>query len=206
MYSSDRYSNIIYGSEYIDTENISQFIVNLMDYLPHFYKNSDIQKSIQLGLGDEIASINYIINDILKQLFVETCTWGIELWEDFVGIPHNKYKPLQHRREVVIARLRGQGTTTKELIKNVATAFSGGEVDVIEYPEEYKFIVKFIGVRGIPPNLSDLSNSIEDIKPAHLGFEYAYTYTLWGELSNWEVTWAEMATYTWGEVKTRVFD
>lgn len=50
MYSSDRYSNIIYGSEYIDTENISQFIVNLMDYLPHFYKNSDIQKKPATGI------------------------------------------------------------------------------------------------------------------------------------------------------------
>ena len=108
-------------------------------------------------------------------------------------------KPTQWRREQILAKIRGTGTVTKEMIKNTAEAFSGGEVDVIEYPEEYRFVVKFIGVRGIPPNMAGFIEALEQIKPAHLAYDFEYTYVTWGMLSS--QTWSEIGTMTWDELK-----
>jgi len=85
------------------------------------------------------------------------------------------------------------------LIKNVASAFANGEVEVIEYPSEYKFVVKFVGEKGIPPNISDLTKTIEEIKPAHLNYEYQYTYNVWKFLTS--KVWNDLAHYTWEQVR-----
>ena len=76
------------------------------------------------------------------------------------------------------------------MIQNVAESFSNGAVDVLEYPAEYRFEIKFTGTLGIPPNLDDLSAALEEIKPAHLAYDYIILYRTWGELE--EKTWDEI--------------
>ena len=85
------------------------------------------------------------------------------------------------------------------MIKETAEAFSGGEVDVIEYPEESKFIVKFIGVKGIPRNMQGFIDMLETIKPAHLGYEFKYTFTVWNHLTG--LTWEQVNAMTWDELR-----
>lgn len=203
-YSVKGYNEITYGSAPADEENLADLTPALINYLPHYYKNSPITGSIQSGFANELGLVYYSIEELLKQLFINTSTWGIERWEAFLGIKPEPDKPLAHRREVVIAKIRGAGTTTREMIQLVASAFVGGVVDIYEYPPDYHFVVKFVGVRGIPPNLVDLTNSIEEIKPAHLGYSYAYTYTVWQELAEWNVSWTEANQFTWDELSTRV--
>jgi hypothetical protein len=96
-------------------------------------------------------------------------------------------------------KLRGSGTVTKEYIKAVATAFSGGEVAVIEYPKEYRFEIKFVGVLGIPPNMAGFLATLNDIKPAHLGYEISYTYTVWNMLL--PLNWYTAGTRTWSQLR-----
>ena len=203
-YSEEKYKQITYGSVPIDEENLADLTPVLVNYLPHYYKYSPITGSIQSGFANELGLVYYSIEDLLKQLFVNTTTWGIERWETFLGIKPEPDKPLAHRREVVMAKIRGAGTTTREMVQRVASAFAGGMVDIYEHHADYHFVVKFVGVRGIPPNLGDLTNSIEEIKPAHLGFSYAYTYTVWQELAEWNVSWTEANQFTWDELSTRV--
>jgi hypothetical protein len=100
-----------------------------------------------------------------------------------------------------LSKLRGIGTVTVSLIKSVAEAYDGGAVEVTLQPEAYTFTIKFVDTRGIPPNLDDLKAVIEEIKPAHLAVEYAFTYTQWGELK--QTTWDNLNNFTWGEVMTR---
>lgn len=66
------------------------------------------------------------------------------------------------------AKRRGQGTTTKELIKLMASSFTGGEVDVREPKGQYLVEIEFIGTWGVPPNVDDLGESIREVLPAHL--------------------------------------
>ena len=84
------------------------------------------------------------------------------------------------------------------MIKSVAIAFSGGEVDVQEYTNEYRFVVQFIGIRGIPQNMPGLISAIEEIKPAHLMYSFKYTYTAWQQIN---MTWQQAKTKTWGDLR-----
>ena len=137
------------------------------------------------------------INDLSKNLYVKTATWGLDLFEEELGLITDKSISYEERRERILAKKRGNGTTTKAMIKNVAEAFSGGEVEVVENFNDYSFIVKFVGVKGIPKNLTLFKNMIEDIKPAHLNYELAFTYTVWDMIISKSNLWNDLSNQTW---------
>ena len=86
------------------------------------------------------------------------------------------------------------------MIKNTAEAFSGGEVDIIENFNDYSFIVKFVGVKGIPKNLALFKQMLEEIKPAHLNYELEFTYNTWDMIMSKNPKWNEVSNKTWLEL------
>lgn len=174
--------------------------MGLIDKLPSFYKQSDSVIDIQGSLEKERCILEENIKKLINDLFVITSE-NIERWEKLVGIKSDVSKTLEFRKTNVIARIRGKGTTTVDLIKNVSISYSNGEVDVIEDNENYKFIVKFVGQKGVPTNLDDLKNAIDEIKPAHLEVEYQFTYNTWGMIKH--LTWNEASTSTWESLRVR---
>lgn len=171
-----------------------------MSYLPNFYNDVIEVKEIQLNFGQEMAKIKFSVKDLIDQCFIDTATFGLDFYERMYGITIDKSKSYEERREIIKAKLRGSGTATKELIKNVATAFSGGEVEIEEYPEEYRFVVRFVGIKGIPKNMTGLISALEEIKPAHLSYSFKYTFTTWGQI-NKTLPWKEAKKMTWAELK-----
>lgn len=173
--------------------------MELLKYLPPFYADLKDMVDIQSSQGIEIEMQRAAITDLLNQFFVNTATWGLDIWERELGIATSTGAN-ERRREVIMAKLRGAGTTTKEMIRSVASAFSGGDVEVMEYPGEYRFVVKFTGVLGIPPNMDGLVTAIDEIKPAHLAYSFTYKYTTWSMLQG--LTWQQVGGKTWGELRT----
>ncbi|MTK11097.1 MAG: DUF2313 domain-containing protein [Clostridiaceae bacterium] len=195
----------IYGStQYTDDNPISQqlepFTPDLMKYLPIYYESSALMKSVQGTIAKEVDKLNYSKKDLLNQFYVDTATWGLScMWEKTLGIQTDLNKSYEERREIIKAKLRGAGTVTKNMIKNVAEAFSGGEVEVLENFLDYSFIIRFIGIKGIPKNMAGLIEIVETIKPAHLGYSFKYTYTWWNKLI--ELTWSQSKMKTWNDLK-----
>ncbi|MNI05814.1 hypothetical protein D3C73_587780 [compost metagenome] len=173
--------------------------LNLMKYLPAFYQEIKEMRELQATAAEEIGMLHYRVEDILNQYFIETATWGLDQWENQFGLSTDRTKSYEIRREMVKAKLRGAGTTTKQMIVNAAAAFSGGEVSVQDYPEEYRFEVQFIGFLGIPPNMAGFIGMLEEIKPAHLTYSFKYTYTAWNMLAN--LQWSQAKTKTWNELR-----
>ena len=161
----------------------------LIDMLRPAYQNSPEVSDLQNAIGGEAQKARDACNDLLLQLNVDTATWGLGLWEDAYGIPHDVTKSYDFRRSQVKAKRRSQGTTTIDMIKNLAESYSNGDVDVIEHPEQYSFDVKFIGTIGIPPNMDDLTKAIEEIKPAHLTYIYIYVWITWDMVEAYNYTW-----------------
>lgn len=173
----------------------------MLSFLPDYYATSRVMRSIMQAQSAELDSLYEALDEIMNQYFVQTAIWGLEIWEQELGIQTDKAKPIDQRRSVILSKLRGIGTVTISLIKSIAEAYDGGTVDVTEVPKEYKFKVTFVDTRGVPPNIDDLKAAIEEIKPAHLAVEYAFTYSTWGELK--PNTWGKLKNYTWGDIKTR---
>ena len=205
------YSKKIYGvSPYLDIPKKEQDKeeieikreTNLLEYLPSFYHNSDVIKSFMESNSIEVDTLKAYIEDLSKNLYVKTATWGLDLFEEELGLATDKSISYEERRERILAKKRGNGTTTKAMIKNTAEAFSGGEVEVIENFNDYSFVVKFVGVKGIPKNLTLFKNMIEEIKPAHLNYELAFTYTVWSMVMATDNTWNDFNNKTWVELMT----
>jgi hypothetical protein len=205
------YSKKTYGvSSYLDIEKVKEEQdkieikreADLLEYLPSFYHNSDVIKSFMESNSIEVDTLKAYIEDLIKNLYIKTATWGLDLFEEELGLATDKSISYEERRERILAKKRGNGTTTKAMIKNTAEAFSGGEVEVIENFNDYSFVVKFVGIKGIPKNLTLFKNMIEEIKPAHLNYELAFTYTVWSMVMAADNTWNDFNNKTWVELMT----
>jgi len=175
----------------------------MLNDLPRYYYDSRIVDNLMEQEGATLDKLYEDIIDIRNQLFIDTATWGLEMWERFCGIPTDLSQSYASRREVIKAKLRGVGTVTRAMIESVAEAYEGGDVQVIEQLDQYRFVVKFISTRGIPANLDSLKEVINEIKPAHLSVVYEFTYLSFGELDASGVTFGDIdaANLTFGELE-----
>lgn len=201
------YSDILYG-QYNYADDVKREVeksdcyIDLMKYLPKYWHSIKEMIEIQKTLGVEVYRLDKHLENIFEQCFIDTATWGLSLWENELGLSSNKFMSYEHRREIIKAKLRGTSTSTIAMIENVASAFSGGEVEVIEHNDKYMFEIKFVGIKGIPSNMQGLKNALEEVKPAHLGIEYSYTFTLWIDVKN--QTWTKVlgSNNTWNDVRS----
>ncbi len=168
--------------------------MNLIDYLPGFYAGSPEVVSLQAAIQTRAEALRAARDEFMAQLNVQTATWGLDNWEQLLGIT-KAADSTDYRRSRILSKLRGAGTTTAAMIKNVAESFSNGEVEIIEDPASYSFAVRFTGTFGIPPNMDDLTAAIEEIKPAHLAYSYEYIFRLQSELAAY--THAQLGAYTY---------
>lgn len=176
----------------------------VLGYIPAFIAGQEPIRSVLASIGQSTGSMMADIKDVLNQCFVDTATWGLKYWEQYLEIPVNESKPVSYRRSVIKAKLRGAGTTTKAKVQETAESFENGDVEVSVVPAENKVRIKFTGIYGTPPNINDFDKAINQIIPAHLLVEYLYTYLTWQQLDDAEITWVDLddAVFTWEEFET----
>lgn len=158
--------------------------MNLIDLLPSFYHESDFVKAFMSSQTIEADLLKASVEDLVANLYVKTATWGLAYFEEELGLYTDISKPYEERRERIMAKKRGNGTTTVKMLKDTALAFDCGEVDVQERFNEYKFILKFVSQKGRPKNLEDFKNMVDEIKPCHLAYEFEFIYNTHNDLKN----------------------
>lgn len=173
--------------------------MQLMDYLPERYAASKETVTFQEALQPELDLVWRSRSDLLLQLDPRTATWGLSLWETAFGLPTDESRDIEYRRTRVIAKLRGNGTTTVALIKSVSESFSNGEVDVVEFFSEYRLEIRFVGTIGLPPNLDDLEATLDEILPAHLDWDFVIYYRVHEQLTPY--THGELAAFNHATIR-----
>lgn len=144
----------------------------LIDYLPSFYLKSKEVVNIQETLNDEVNELQANANDLITQIFVETATWGLKNWEDYLDIKTDVIESFEVRRSRIITRLRGQGTTTKAMVKSFCEGYAEGNVVITEMFNDYLIKIKFIGpIIGSDESVIKIRKLLNETKPAHLGFD-----------------------------------
>lgn len=172
--------------------------MTLLEHTPQEYRYAPEIQVIEAALDNQLQELWAVRDDLLAQLVPTTATWGLELWEQAYGLDSELSVSIERRRERVAAKMRGRGTTTAALIRNVAESFSGLVVEVVEQPHIYQFKIKFLGYIGLPPNIAALSEAIEEIKPAHLAFHYEVSYRTWRKVS--AMSWGQTGVHSWEEI------
>ncbi|MCG7410132.1 YmfQ family protein [Paenibacillus sp. ACRRX] len=186
--SSGRVTSLVSSPESLGDKR-SIILEQMRQSVPEFLLESPLYSQLLKAEAERFGTLNYDIEELLRQFYVDTATYGLDLWERFCGIPASTVKPIDQRRAVIKSKLRGIGTVTAGVIKNVAESYSNGEVSIRELAAEYKLVVTFIGKMGIPPNLADLQASLRALIPAHLDIEYEFTYLTWGNLDQMQLNW-----------------
>lgn len=202
MYGTERYGTNEYSEEIkIPDEELKPYKPDLLKYISPFLREASVFKNSDEAMSYELGVLALEEDAILKEFFVDTATFGLSHFENEYGIQTDLNKTYEDRREIIKAKMRGSGTTSLSMIKNVSEAFSGGEVNVIEHPESYSFTIQFIGILGIPKNLEAFKETLENIKPAHLAYDFKYTYTVWSFLEDKKLTWSQAEASTWDKLK-----
>lgn len=173
--------------------------MKLMDYLPAFYAGSAEVAALQNAIQPQTDALRAARDGFLAQLNVSTATTGLDAWESALGITKKAADGAAYRRTRILSKLRGAGTTTEAMIRTVAESFSNGDVEIVQDPASYAFVIKFVGTLGIPPNMDDLTAAVEEIRPAHLAYSYEYTFRTWAMLAGYK--WADLAAVTWQQAK-----
>lgn len=199
MYGDTQYGRNQYAQERAGSDIPEEYFVDLSKYAPPFLAEIREMAEIYKAQGYEVGQLQHDLEDLIDQCYIVTATWGLSRWENMLGVATNMSLTYEQRREILMAKLRGQGTTTRKMIEDTAAAFSGGEVQVIEDNPSHLFIIRFVGIKGIPRNMRAFVAMLEDIKPAHLAYRFEYRYTIWNEIKPYE--WERLGNMTWDEVR-----
>lgn len=167
--------------------------------IPSFYFQNEHVTNITSSMDIEVKTLQNAIEDLLKQLFVDTATWGLSDWEKLLGLKIDTTETLENRRARIKMAMRGAGTVTKDMLKNLCMSFTNGEVEIIEN-KDYTFIIKFTDIKGVPSNLTYLKDAIEEVKPAHLNFSFQYLYNTWNMINT--KIWGDVESKTWEQIRT----
>ncbi|QHI72904.1 putative phage tail protein [Aminipila terrae] len=175
---------------------------NLMELLPPIYENNTTMEELQSILGTKINNLAESFNETIDECFVNTASSLLGRYEKVYGLKVDVSKSDSFRRERIKAKIVGVGTVTKQMIIDTAASYSNGQVEVIENPANYSFKIKFVGTLGMPPNMADLTLTIEEIKPAHLSYTFEYVYNTNNVLA--KHTHAQLSAYTHYKLRNEV--
>lgn len=164
----------------------------MINTLPLFLRKSKILNEIFDVEELQLQVLETDLNDVRLQMDIDTATWGLDIYEKELEISTDYSKPLEERRSVIKSKLRGSGKADSVLIKVVADSYTNGNV-IVSF--NGRIVIKFTSDYGIPPNLEDVKNALENVKPAHLGISYEFKYLLIKELHN-KITINELQNIT----------
>lgn len=149
--------------------------MKLIEYLPDYYLKNKTMCLLQEILEKQKQKLEELLGSEFAQIFPTLATDELKRWEKILAIESDTRIDLISRRERICAKLIGNETTTKDTIKNIVKAFTNGSVEIIE-ADKYLFKIKFIDIIGRPKNMDKVRETIEEIKPAHLAYEFIFLY------------------------------
>lgn len=147
-----------------------------------------------------MESLDAASEDIVNQMFFDTATWALSMYEAEVNITVHTGSTYEDRRSAVIAKEKTSGKLTLETLQNIANSWNNGEIDV-QFVDG-KLHITFAGENGVPRDLEAFYEAIENAKPAHLAVLYTILYNQWRNAARY--TWSEVKTKTWNELRNEI--
>ncbi|MCC9023713.1 putative phage tail protein [Bacillus nakamurai] len=117
----------------------------------------------------EFDQQNNGIFDLTDQLFITTATWGLDRWEKILRIPRESGDTADMRRLRLISKMSSIPPMTHQAIEQALNRFlKHPSARVRLLPGEYRFNVDI--VLDDLQHMSELIETLENIKPAHLAY------------------------------------
>lgn len=148
----------------------------LKSYLPPFLLEDKLFSSVLETIAEkDLDNFDEALVDVLLQLFPQTATWGLRLWEEFCGIETNVSVPIELRRADVISKLSRDTPVTPQVIKKMLQRYVA-DVEINQHYAEYSFDVILKTKTTLETSVKYIINQLEDIKPCHLDYKLITDY------------------------------
>lgn len=138
----------------------------------HWLENPQIQE-MKNAIQPELELAQDAIEDFWNQLFIDTATWSLPLWERDYGLTGNENDSIENRRSAVKSQMRGAQTVTLKVLQSIADAWSN---DAIVYDTGHSIQVSFIESSSVPSDLKGMMKNLRQMTPAHLPIESNIVY------------------------------
>lgn len=169
--------------------------VDISRYLPEFLQKDGHFHAICTASSFEHEKIRLALLDLLDQFFVETATWGLDLWERVLALNTDYNDDYKVRRKRIIAKIQGMSMSTVEFMNRLVQAYGEGYVE--EHNDKYYF-----SIYTTTTDVNEIKRMKEQIvyyKPAHLGVNFYLGYS-WNGYINFD------GKYTYGASSTLLED
>lgn len=197
MFGSNLYGESLYGEELRKQRvyTLPDTFTDITKYVPPYLLEYEELTAVYKAQGYEIGTAHALMDSMFTQTIPSQATWDLDHWEALLGISASEDVDDETRQAIVVEKLAGARTMTSARIVEIAENITGDSVEVRETPEEYKVTVIFTGSYGIPNHIKLFKRTIEELKPAHLVFDYTYHYVIWNSIS--DKSWDDISIYTW---------
>lgn len=138
----------------------------ILSYLNKVFRNDGLTKVITDLTENNLKKLDYSIEDIERNIFLDTAIWGLALFEKELWVI-NISKTEDERRAIIRAKWIGRGKAELKLIENVIKTYVGNNVKV-SFKKDLGLVI--IIYENKPYNFKNMLKSLEESKPAHLGF------------------------------------
>lgn len=172
----------------------------MIKYLPLYERKSVVFNEVITSYDREFRNVEQQLEVAERNMFIDTAVESLPIHERDLGIKTVKTLSYVQRREQISSRNRAVfDQTTEETIKNVASAYSNGDVEVNPTPTKGMYEIKFVGTKGTPDNIDGLKEALDVIFPAHLGLTYTFTFNSWNFIS--DKTWGGVSNMNWNDLR-----
>lgn len=154
----------------------------LVRMYPAFYREVDEMEAIWKLCGSCTDGLRLEVEKVLDNSFIDKAdSEMISRFEDFLGIPTDKNKPLEERRSVVLAFFAGMGKMSASLIAGIIKGFNViGEPDIEFKPFDEagnnELYISFSSGGNTAADLDALREILSRKLPAHIASRIVSTY------------------------------
>ncbi len=170
----------------------------MLELIHKMYKKDKVTIDIINALTIKLLSSENKINDLYKQIFLNSADWYVGLKEKEMSISE-RAADITERRNYVKTKLLGIKTATKEFLESMINSIDGVNVKIIF--KDTRVLMDFIYAENNELIIFS-KNVLSELIPYHLDFDISYKHIKWAELN--KATWEKVKNYTWEEIKDSV--
>jgi hypothetical protein len=144
----------------------------MITYIAPIYEQSAVMQTIFECTGKEVDDLQAWCEDIKMQLFPQTATWGLSIWEQRLGIVTSANTPIEARRQAIMSKLTIRTPMTPARMKYIVESITGVSAIIEENVAPYTFWIYLLSLGNRNIDIDRLIEAVKNAKPAHLSFGY----------------------------------
>ena len=141
-----------------------------------FYDRSRVALWMFEVIGREWDEMGDWAWDLRNEIFPQTCTWSLPIWEWVYGFEPDDTLSLEFRRQRILSKRLERPPINPARIEAALAALTGGTVNITDFVKPYTFRVDVGETGETIYDYREALKTLRKMKPSHLSFNYeSYT-------------------------------